>query len=534
MKHCITLFIILITTAFKSYAQLYVSAPLHIDSGATITVTNMNVTTNNNITGKGTLQLKNNINTNLSCNNNQIPNLLIDCATPNRVELQSNVIINGTLQFNNGSINTNNSDLILNDNATTSGASSNNYIVCNGTGKVVKNVAANITNFQLPIGTTTNYQPVSFTTTGTYTAGANISSRAVNAVHPNKLASLTDYLNVYWPCTRNGITGTVNVIGGYTDATNIVGTESKIKGAMYTPTGWQNDGSANNYTTNLNEASLTTATADLYGSNTFAQLNAKVFLQGAYNSSTLKLNDALRTPTNLIPLSDPYRVAPYDAAFTHINNTEVEVANANVFANQSNADNNIVDWVFVEVRNSAIGTPGSNKVKTRSALLQKDGDVVDVDGVSPLVLKDIKPGQYTIAIRHRNHLGICTDPLTNLQTLDMRTPLTITDFTTFTDAQIFGKADSNYKVIGLKNALYAGNANSNNRVSFIGLNSDKDKIFGTLGNVSSNTSVSNVYDPSDINMNRNVRYINLNSDKDFLFGILGNNSATVKNQALPQ
>jgi hypothetical protein len=115
----------------------------------------------------------------------------------------------------------------------------------------------------------------------------------------------------------------------------------------------------------------------------------------------------------------------------------------------------------------------------------------------------------------------------------MKMPSSITDFTTFTDAQLFGKADSNYKVQGTKNLLYAGNANANTKISFSGLISDKDRIFTRLTNQPNNLAVNNVYDASDVNMNRFVRFVNLNNDKDFLIGVLGNSALNTKNQALP-
>jgi hypothetical protein len=185
------------------------------------------------------------------------------------------------LQFVNGKININNSDLILQNTATTSGASTISYIVNNGLGKVVKNISANLINFLIPIGTATNYQPITFTTIGTYAAGANVTAKINGAVHPNKPLQNTDYLNVYWPITKTGITGSVNAVANYIDASNIIGTESHIKASMYTAAGWQNIGTTNNTTTNNNGASLTTASADLYGMNTFVQLQAKAFLQGA-------------------------------------------------------------------------------------------------------------------------------------------------------------------------------------------------------------------------------------------------------------
>ena len=44
---------------------------------------------------------------------------------------------------------------------------------------------------------------------------------------------------------------------------------------------------------------------------------------------------------------------------------------------------------------------------TRAALLQRDGDVVDVDGVSSVQVA-VADGNYYVAVRHRNHLGVMT------------------------------------------------------------------------------------------------------------------------------
>jgi hypothetical protein len=525
--------IFFISGGLSGFAQFTVNSPITLTGGAQITVVDLDINATEDITGSGTILLKSGINTNLNCNGKQLPSVTIETGPGATINMTSNAVVNNTLQFNSGKLNTNNSDLILANTAITAGATSANYIVNNGAGKVVKNMDANLTAFVLPIGTLTNYEPVFATTVGTYAAGANISARVVDALHPNKPAQCTDNLNVYWPLSRTGISGTVDIAGEYLDATNIVGTESKIKAAMHTASGWQNNGTNNDAALNRNAASLTTLNADLFGMNSFVQCNAKAFLQGAYNNTTLKMSDALRSPTNLIPLSDPYRVAPYNSSFAHVNNATVEVVNATVFSNQANTDNNIVDWVFLELRNSAIGAAGSNKIKTRSALIQRDGDIVDIDGISPVFFKDVEPGQYTLAVRHRNHLGLSTDPIANLQTLGMQNVPSTVDFTIFSDAQLFGKADSNYKVQAGKNLLYAGNANSNTRVSFSGLNSDKDRIFSKLGNQPNNLTVNNVYDASDVNMNRAVRFVNLNNDKDFLFGVLGNSALTTKNQALP-
>ena len=81
-----------------------------------------------------------------------------------------------------------------------------------------------------------------------------------------------------------------------------------------------------------------------------------------------------------------------------------------------------------------------------------------------------------------------------------------------------------------------GNANINNRTSYINLNNDKDYILvNLLGNNPSSITLTNVYSPGDVNMNKSVRYINLNNDKDFIFiNVLGSSTSTSRTQSLPQ
>ncbi|MCB0814031.1 MAG: hypothetical protein KDB87_12845, partial [Flavobacteriales bacterium] len=57
-----------------------------------------------------------------------------------------------------------------------------------------------------------------------------------------------------------------------------------------------------------------------------------------------------------------------------------------------------------------------------------DGDVVDVDGTSPVSFSGVASGSYHVALRHRNHLGVATlSPLsfgTGTTTLDLSLPAT--------------------------------------------------------------------------------------------------------------
>jgi len=142
------------------------------------------------------------------------------------------------------------------------------------------------------------------------------------------------------------------------------------------------------------------------------------------------MDDKLRNSGHMLPvyflraisyrLVNPYRTAPLNASFTHVNNSAVETIASSVLNDQVDATTNIVDWVFLELRDNSTGNPGSHKVQTRSALLRRDGVIVDIDGISPVYFKDIDAGStYTLVVRHRNHLGLSTDPTANLQHLEL-------------------------------------------------------------------------------------------------------------------
>lgn len=130
-------------------------------------------------------------------------------------------------------------------------------------------------------------------------------------------------------------------------------------------------------------------------------LRAKVFLQGAYSGGTM--TDELRSG-GFIPTTTPYGGAEMlkPAALT------VTGAHA------------IVDWVLIELRNKT--APGT-VLQTRNALLQADGDVVGMDGSSPLFFNGVAGDDYYIAVRHRNHLSVMS-----MSALTMNASIRVADF----------------------------------------------------------------------------------------------------------
>lgn len=513
-------------------AQLFIDqATFTIQSGATVTVQG-DVTSNVDIQGAGKVILKGTSNQNVNMNGFSIPNLEIDNAA--NVTLTGNAKVGTALQFTNGKILLGANNLTLAAAATSTGAGANKFVETNGAGQLRKELTANVTAFEMPVGAGSSYRPAFVTTNGTY-ASANVGVQVLGVSHPGKPAKISDYIAAYWPVTRTGITGTVTVSGQYVDGADVTGTEANLRGYFYNGSEWSSASGTNDAA--LNRVGVpVAANGAVYGMDKFVYVKAKAFLQGPFNTTTGVMSDALRTAPSLIPLTDPYRSAPYSTAFTHVANAGAETALASVFADQASTDNNIVDWVFLELRNNTV-SPGNTVLQTRSALIQRDGDIVDVDGVSPVTFNNTVNGNYTIAIRHRNHLGLSADPSTNLYAAaEAKGTAPTMDFSTATDAQLFGTTAA-YTTGGGKNLLWGGNANSNTTVRYIGLANDKDYLLLTapnngLGNVA-NANLTNVYSPSDVNMNRGVRYIGLANDKDYLFNVLGGVASALKTQSLP-
>jgi len=143
------------------------------------------------------------------------------------------------------------------------------------------------------------------------------------------------------------------------------------------------------------------------------RVSPKVYLNN-YDIATGLMNDYLKTIVNF-PISDPYSTLPLSQNFTHVKSGPTATISPAVLT--TNGNNSIVDWMFLELRQ---GSAGATTVsQTKAALLQRDGDVVDVDGVSPVSFFGVPSSNY-ITIRHRNHLGFRTDgiyPLTATPTV---------------------------------------------------------------------------------------------------------------------
>ncbi len=241
----------------------------------------------------------------------------------------------------------------------------------------------------------------------------------------------------------------------------------------------------------------------------------KLMLEGPYDVNTDRMRDDLRA-ANQVPLTEPYT----NLGFPQAGNGGNETINASVLT--VTGDNAIVDWVQLQLRNSA--TP-SAVVATRCALVQRDGDVVDKDGVSPVTFV-AGPGSYYVAVRHRNHLGaMVAAPIALTATataIDLTAPATVT----------FG-TEGTKSLDGLK-MLWAGNVLSDGVLQYTGDGNDRDPILSAIGGTVP-TAISAVgYQASDVNMDGVVKYVGDGNDRDpILTNIGGTVPTNTRLQQLP-
>ena len=526
-------FLLFISFVSNANAQLIVNGgSVIIQSNAAISVQG-SVTTNADITGAGKIILVGN-STSINTNGFSIANL--DINTTGSISLSGNTRVLNNINFTAGKILVNNFNLNVAPLTSITGFGSSKFIETNGTGQLRKEVTA-AGNYTLPLGVGSLYMPLDYVVSGgSYASGAYLSGMLLNATHPNKPLRAEDYLNQYWRSNYNGITGaTINATTNYLEVGGLTGLEVGLNGLVWDGSNWGNALNTINTATNAITYPNVINNTDLYAMNKFVLAKAKVFLQGAYNSSTGLMSDNLRNAPSLIPLSDPYRVAPYSTNFAHFNNATIETIASSVLNTQANSNDNIVDWVFLELRNTT-----NQLIQTRSALLQRDGDIVDTDGINAVCFKDINPANYILTVRHRNHLGMGAEQTTYSKSLGLNNPALSNsfDFSSATDAEVFGPSTAftiaSHPTLTSVNLLWGGNANSNSTVRFSGLQNDKDFILVTTLSNSPSLLLNNVYHQADINMNRNVRYAGLQNDKDFLLvTVLNSEASVVRTQAIP-
>jgi hypothetical protein len=243
-------------------------------------------------------------------------------------------------------------------------------------------------------------------------------------------------------------------------------TETELEPWRYNGTNWldfpkTDSSTAANWVETANISDFSTWTLAKGG----LKVTPTALLSGNYDGSGL-MTDNLRTG-GLIPLTEP---------FTGLGFVQVNGGGETIDPTVLNAtgDDAIVDWVMLELRDKNDHT---SVIRTRSALLQKDGDIVDLDGTSPVAWPVLNSDDYYLLVRHRNHLGIMS-----AQVISMTTVATPYDFT-LDEADVYGGTNAVKNLGDGFFGLFSGDFDANGQVQ----NSDRTNlvpIIGTAGYLS--------------------------------------------------
>jgi len=172
-----------------------------------------------------------------------------------------------------------------------------------------------------------------------------------------------------------------------------------------------------------------------------AELALKVFLEGPFDGT--EMSTGLNT-NGLIPLAQPYGVAPWNYAGTE---------------SVTSIGPDIVDWVLVELRPTR-NCPADEII---AALLDKDGNVWDIDGTQQLKFT-VPSDDYYIVVRHRGHLDVMSDPLVTVASGSSF------DFST-SQAQAYAGTAPQQELVGSTAVMYAGDFNGDGVMTLFDFNS---------------------------------------------------------------
>lgn len=243
-------------------------------------------------------------------------------------------------------------------------------------------------------------------------------------------------------------------------------------------------------------------------------LRPRVILAGAYETGNGQMRDNLRTGVG-IPLYPPY--VALGLVPVRDGTADPEAKSTALATSGANA---IVDWVWVELR---AANDNENIITTRSALLQRDGDVVDYDGTSPVRFVNTCPADFYIVIRHRNHLAVMT---AQPQSLDGEPTGSID----FTSSSLPTWGTNAQRVIGGVRAMWSGDGNGDGRVIYAGSGSDisaiTQAVYGATGNLDFEDSYPvSGYRSSDLNLDGQTKNAGAGSDQTAISSTVYTNPA---------
>lgn len=235
------------------------------------------------------------------------------------------------------------------------------------------------------------------------------------------------------------------------------------------------------------------------------RLQARVMLQGAYDSKTKQMRDSLRVK-GVLPAQSPYpapAVKLPEAGSTTLTKEVLALSNNDA----------VVDWVIVELRDA--NTPGLIRARL-TGVVQRDGDIVDAaSGAGTLLLLGVEAGRYFIAIKHRNHLGAMTAAPLTLSAVPAMVDFSQKSMLTYGENAQVHQADTLL--------LWAGNTNADAYLIAQGPANDSGKILSSVLTTPANSQYTTNYKlegylATDTNMDGVGLFAGPSNDLDLLLG----------------
>lgn len=476
-----------------------------------------------------TLKFTGNVNSDVTSGPAKFQTVVIQKDATFNVNLIDNMTVNTNLNFNAAGaskLNLGAKHLILPSAATITGYDSDEYIVTGGAGKV-KRFFGGAGSFEYPVGfNTTTYNPATIN----LTAGPNDTLSVRVGDHPTDGNGLTgtpittDVVDAVWEITESTSGGnTANVtlgwaetdeLSGFADLLNAVSRNDGTNGwdALFADLGPE---VGNTRTRNGLNSFGAFAVGDKTVSNTLF-VNAKVLLQGPWITAQSLMVDSLRVH-DFIPLTEPYSTL-LSNPYVHKAYGGGETVASNAVFNQPADGDDIVDWVVLELRSLADST---TVLASKSCLLQRDGNIVELTGTGGVSIQGVADGNYILGVRHRNHLGVRT---ANSYALNNTVPGSLVDMsqlaTIYDDPAISSPSTPMKLLTGTTYGLWAGDVNFSQSIVYNGAGSDRSVILSYVGlTTPTNTVLS--YNRTDVNMNATTVYNGAGSDRSIILSNVG-------------